>query len=133
MDYKPDFKLREGPGAYSIVGFHDLGRVAFGTTGSLFVSAAFLGETFGYGCVYLIVEGDNLQKMLSGHKLFREWDGHNFMILSLLIFLPTLWLRNLSLLSYFSLLGATSAGFLWISVIVSGFDGGFAFHDLGLG
>jgi amino acid permease len=83
--------------------------------------------------VYLIVEGDNLQKMLSGHKLFREWDGHNFMILSLLIFLPTLWLRNLSLLSYFSLVGATSAGFLWISVIVSGFDGGFAFHDLGLG
>jgi len=123
MEYQPSFKLREGPGAYTIIRFHDLGRVAFGTAGSLFVSAAFLGETFGYGCIYLIVEGDNLHKLLSGQEYFKHFTQHDFMLISLFIFLPTLLLRNLSILSYFSALGALSAALLWAGVMISGVDG----------
>jgi hypothetical protein len=30
MDYTPKYKLREGPGAYTMYGFHDMGYAAFG-------------------------------------------------------------------------------------------------------
>jgi vesicular inhibitory amino acid transporter len=47
MNYVPKHKLREGPGAYTMYGFHDMGMVAFGTFGKVFISCIFIIETFG--------------------------------------------------------------------------------------
>ena len=48
MNYVPTKKLREGPGGYTMYGFHDMGMVAFGTVGKVFISCIFIIETFGY-------------------------------------------------------------------------------------
>lgn len=47
MNYVPKRKLREGSGAYTMYGFHDMGYVAFGNAGKVFISVVFIIETFG--------------------------------------------------------------------------------------
>lgn len=92
-------------------------------SGAFCVSLLFLGETFGYGCVHLIIEADNLHKLLGNKPIFLSWTQHDFMVLSFLIFLPLWWLRNLSILAYFSALGAFAGTMLFVGVAVSGFEG----------
>eukprot|EP00281_Chroomonas_sp_CCMP1168_P019149 CAMPEP_0206222232 /NCGR_PEP_ID=MMETSP0047_2-20121206/5849_1 /ASSEMBLY_ACC=CAM_ASM_000192 /TAXON_ID=195065 /ORGANISM="Chroomonas mesostigmatica_cf, Strain CCMP1168" /LENGTH=378 /DNA_ID=CAMNT_0053645041 /DNA_START=137 /DNA_END=1273 /DNA_ORIENTATION=- len=121
-DYRPAVKLRDGPASHTIVGFHDLAVVAFGRMGLLFISVLFLGETFGYACVKIIVESGNLHHLLANSATFQGWEMHHFMALSVAIFLPTLYLRNLSLLSYFSAISALSAVMLVVGVFESGLD-----------
>lgn len=38
QEYVPAKKLRDGPGAYTIYGFHDMGELVFGEYGKLFIS-----------------------------------------------------------------------------------------------
>eukprot|EP00277_Geminigera_cryophila_P034478 CAMPEP_0173119136 /NCGR_PEP_ID=MMETSP1102-20130122/51561_1 /TAXON_ID=49646 /ORGANISM="Geminigera sp., Strain Caron Lab Isolate" /LENGTH=137 /DNA_ID=CAMNT_0014024595 /DNA_START=24 /DNA_END=434 /DNA_ORIENTATION=+ len=108
QEYIPAKKLRDGPGAYTIYGFHDMGFLVFGTWGKLCISVLFILETFGYCCVYLIIEGENLSHQLGYYPMFKSWGKAEFMSLSALIFLPSCLLRNLSWLSYFSALGVFS-------------------------
>ena len=42
QEYVPAKKLREGPGAYTIYGFHDMGGLVFGEAGRLFISVVFI-------------------------------------------------------------------------------------------
>jgi len=120
QEYVPPKKLREGPGAYTIYGFHDMGELVFGEYGKLFISVIFILETFGYCCVYLIIEGENLQHQLSYHPAFQGWGKAEFMSMSALVFLPTCLLRNLSWLSYFSALGVFSSLCLLLGVLSTG-------------
>lgn len=122
MDYTPTVKLREGPGAYTMYGFHDMGYVVFGNAGRLFISLIFILETFGYSCVYLIIEGENLQHLIGGYPFFAGWHREHFMLLSCAIFLPTVWVRNLSVLSYLSALGVFSSLVLVLGVLTTGAD-----------
>lgn len=80
----------------------------------------FIAETFGYCCVYLIIEGENLSHQLNQYPLFKTWGKPEFMCLSAVIFLPTCLLRNLSWLSYFSALGVLSSMVLLFGVISVG-------------
>jgi len=66
QDYVPSEKLRDGPRAYTIDGFHDMGQLVFGVYGKLLISVLFICETFGFCCVFLIIEGENLSHQL-GH------------------------------------------------------------------
>ena len=116
QEYVPAKKLREGPGAYTIYGFHDMGGLVFGEAGRLFISVVFIAETFGYCCVYLIIEGENLQHQLGDLTQFISWGKPEFMCLAALIFLPTCMLRNLSWLSYASALGVFSSVCLLVCV-----------------
>lgn len=64
MEYQSGVKLRDGPGAYTIYGFADMGMVAFGNWGKHFMTVLFIVETFGYACVYIIIGGENLKSQL---------------------------------------------------------------------
>uniref|UniRef100_A0A7S4PPD0 Amino acid transporter transmembrane domain-containing protein n=1 Tax=Guillardia theta TaxID=55529 RepID=A0A7S4PPD0_GUITH len=120
QEYTPKSKLREGPGAYTIYGFHDMGYVVFGNWGKLFISILFIAETFGYCCVYLIIEGENLHHQFANVAVFQDWARQDFMVLSAVLFLPTVLLRNLSWLSYFSALGVFSSIMLLVGVAITG-------------
>ncbi|KAJ1474294.1 hypothetical protein T484DRAFT_1911657 [Baffinella frigidus] len=80
MDYVPKKRLREGPGAYTINGFTDMGMVAFGPVGKVFISCIFVVETFGYACVYFIIEGENLKHQLHAYPFFATWRRTDFMV-----------------------------------------------------
>ena len=79
QEYVPAKKLRDGPGAYTIYGFHDMGGLVFGETGRILISIIFIAETFGYCCVYLIIEGENLQHQLNAVPFFKSWGKPEFM------------------------------------------------------
>jgi hypothetical protein len=120
LDYVPSKKLRDGPDAYTIYGFHDMSELVFGKYGRPFISVIFVLETFGYCCVYLIVVGTNLQYQLRYHPWFQGWGKVEFMSMSALIFLPSCLLRNLSWLSYFSALGVFCSMSLLLGIVVTG-------------
>jgi hypothetical protein len=40
QEYVPPKKLRDGPGAYTIYGFHDMGELVFGEYGKLLISVS---------------------------------------------------------------------------------------------
>ncbi|KAF3579218.1 hypothetical protein DY000_02028985 [Brassica cretica] len=78
--------------------YPDIGQAAFGTTGRIFVSAC---------CVeYIILESDNLSSLFPNAAFgiggFELDARHLFAILTTLAVLPTVWLRDLSVLSYIS-------------------------------
>jgi len=120
LEHVPSKKLRDGAGAYTIYGFHDMGELVFGEYGKIFISVIFVLETFGYCCVYLIIEGENLEHQLRYHAWFEGWGKAEFMSMSALIFLPSCLLRNLSWLSYFSALGVFSSMCLLMGVLATG-------------
>lgn len=98
-----------------------MAKVAYGPSATVLVSALFIGETFGYACLYLIIEAQNLMQILSKYSTFQKWELQHFMCLSALIFLPTMLLRNLSILSYFSAAGMMASLSLLVGVTIDGF------------
>eukprot|EP00281_Chroomonas_sp_CCMP1168_P028851 CAMPEP_0206244964 /NCGR_PEP_ID=MMETSP0047_2-20121206/18445_1 /ASSEMBLY_ACC=CAM_ASM_000192 /TAXON_ID=195065 /ORGANISM="Chroomonas mesostigmatica_cf, Strain CCMP1168" /LENGTH=561 /DNA_ID=CAMNT_0053670233 /DNA_START=129 /DNA_END=1814 /DNA_ORIENTATION=+ len=123
MEYEPSVKLRNGPGAYTIYGFADMGMVAFGEPGRTFMWIVFVLETFGYACIYIIIESENLKSQLKMLDAFATWGPYEWMLLASLVFLPTMWLPNLSILSYFSAFGVIASVFLLIGVVIDGLTG----------
>jgi len=120
QDYVPSEKLRDGPRAYTIDGFHDMGQLVFGVYGKLLISVLFICETFGFCCVFLIIEGENLSHQLGHMAYFESWQKTDFMTLSAVIFLPSCLLRNLSWLAYFSAVGVMSSFCLLFGVLATG-------------
>ncbi|WMV19614.1 hypothetical protein MTR67_012999, partial [Solanum verrucosum] len=85
--------------------YPDIGQAAFGTTGRIFVSAS---------CVdIIIVEGDNLSAIFPNAHLslggFELDARHLFVVLTTLAVLPTVWMRDLSVLSYISVGGVIAS------------------------
>ncbi|BBN05996.1 solute carrier family 32 (vesicular inhibitory amino acid transporter) [Marchantia polymorpha subsp. ruderalis] len=90
----------------SIVSYPDIGQAAFGRKGRLLVSIMLYFELYCVTVEYLIMEGDNLANIfpftdvnignsrISAHQLYIIFSG--------LIFMPTVWLRDLGVLSYIS-------------------------------
>ncbi|WJX80682.1 hypothetical protein P8452_63648 [Trifolium repens] len=109
--------------------YPDIGELAFGKTGRLIVSISMYTELYLVSIGFLILEGDNLSNLFPieefqvvglsiGAKQF-------FVILVALIILPTIWLDNLSLLSYVSASGVFASIIIILSISWTGaFDGG---------
>ncbi|XP_024013507.1 amino acid transporter AVT1B isoform X2 [Eutrema salsugineum] len=78
--------------------YPDIGHAAFGTTGRILVSAM--------SVEYIILESDNLSSLFPNAALsiggFHLDAPHLFALLTTLAVLPTVWLRDLSILSYIS-------------------------------
>ncbi|KAG6548968.1 hypothetical protein Mapa_009409 [Marchantia paleacea] len=90
----------------SVVSYPDIGQAAFGRKGRLLVSIMLYFELYCVTVEFLIMEGDNLANLfpfadvtignssISAHQLYIIFSG--------LFFMPTVWLRDLSVLSYIS-------------------------------
>ncbi|KAL3694631.1 hypothetical protein R1sor_008282 [Riccia sorocarpa] len=110
----------------SIVTYPDIGQAAFGRTGRFLVSVMLYSELYCLTVEYLIMEGDNLANLFP----FSDFevagsivtDRQFYVAFSALCFMPTVWLRDLSLLSYISAGGVIAS---WAIVSVVGYVGAF--------
>ncbi|WIA39259.1 hypothetical protein OEZ86_005381 [Tetradesmus obliquus] len=110
--------------------YPDIGQAAFGRWGRLLVSVLLYMELFCCCVDFLILEGDNLSAVfpqaavsLGGFSLTAK---QSLILAAAIIVLPTVWLRDLSLLSFLSVGGIFASLALlalvgWEGVAVAGF------------
>ncbi|XP_076923967.1 amino acid transporter AVT1C-like [Bidens hawaiensis] len=106
--------------------YPDIGQAAFGTRGRLIISIILYVELYACCIEYVILESDNLSSLfpnahinfggsiLSAHYLFA--------ILITIVVLPTVWLRDMSVLSYISVGGVIASLLVaiclfWVSLV----------------
>ncbi|CAL0321293.1 unnamed protein product [Lupinus luteus] len=86
--------------------YPDIGQAAFGTTGRIVISIVLYVELYACCIEYIILESDNLSSLFPNASLNLggiELNSHIlFALIATLAVLPTVWLRDLSILSYIS-------------------------------
>ncbi|XP_059670339.1 amino acid transporter AVT1J-like isoform X1 [Cornus florida] len=108
--------------------YPDIGDQAFGSTGRLLVSIFMNTELYLVATGFLILEGDNLDNLLPhvGIKIggLKISGKQSFMVIVGLITMPTVWLDNMSILSYVSATGVLASLVILGSILwVGAFDG----------
>ncbi|KAK8685433.1 hypothetical protein V6N13_041434 [Hibiscus sabdariffa] len=124
--------LESSPGLQT---YPDIGQAAFGVPGRLIIAVTLYAELYA-GCVeYVIIMSDNLSTIfpntsvqiggiyLNAHQIFG--------IIGILIVLPTVWLRDLSLLSYLSVGGIGASIFVVLCLLWVGAVDQIGFHQTG--
>ena len=115
--------------------FPDIGKRAFGNKGSLMVNIAMNCELYLVITGYLILEGDNLNKLVPHVQVdiggVRIGGAQVFVLLTAVVILPTVWLEDLSLLSYVSASGALASVVFLCALMWNGAIDGTGFHGKG--
>ncbi|KAL1370150.1 amino acid transporter AVT1I [Arachis duranensis] len=115
--------------------FPDIGQRAFGDKGRLMVSIAMNSELYLVVTGYLILEGDNLNKLIPNVEVniggLVIGGTTIFAILATIVILPTVLLEDLSLLSYVSASGALASTVFLLSLLWNGTIDGTGFHGKG--
>ncbi|KAJ4908908.1 Transmembrane amino acid transporter family protein [Raphanus sativus] len=124
--------LENSPGVHT---YPDIGQVAFGTTGRILLSIFLDADLYATCVEYIIMMSDNLSGMFPNTSLYISGISLNsnqvFAITTTLIVLPTVWLRDLSLLSYISAGGVFSSILLALCLFWVGSVGGVGFQIQG--
>ncbi|KAL6976625.1 hypothetical protein U1Q18_025412 [Sarracenia purpurea var. burkii] len=86
--------------------YPDIGKLAFGAKGRALVSTFMYLELYLIAVEFLILEGDNLNKLFpnASFLIFGKKVGGKqcFVVLAALVIMPTTWLKNMGLLAYVS-------------------------------
>ncbi|XP_022983750.1 amino acid transporter AVT1A-like isoform X2 [Cucurbita maxima] len=119
----------EKRGQINIVTFPDLGQAAFGTFGRLFVSCC---------CIeFIILEEDNLSSLFPNAWLnlggLHLDSNHLFGIVTALLVLPTVCLRDLRWISYLSAGGVVATTVIVLTIAYLGTLGGIGFREVEAG
>ncbi|KAL5139417.1 Amino acid transporter AVT1C [Glycine soja] len=110
--------------------YPDIGQAAFGTTGRIAISIVLYVELYACCIEYIILEGDNLSSLFpSAHLNLGGIELNSrtlFAVITTLAVLPTVWLRDLSILSYISAGGVVASilvvlCLLWVGIEDVGF------------
>ena len=118
----------------SITTYPDVGRFAFGAAGQRTIAFFMYVELYLVAVSFLVLEGDNLDKLFPGASVELFGGNHRlhgkqlFIVLAGAVILPTTWLKNLGMLAYVSVLGlvgsaALTASLVWAGVSESAFLG----------
>lgn len=115
--------------------YPDIGQAAFGPAGRIVISIILYVELYACCIEYIILEGDNLSSLfpnahfsLAGVHLNSH---HLFALLATLVVLPTVWLRDLSVLSYISAGGVLASATAFLCLIWAGLIDDVGFHNEG--
>ncbi|XP_059428033.1 amino acid transporter AVT1D-like [Corylus avellana] len=115
--------LESSPGLQT---YPDIGQAAFGLAGRLGIAIILYVDLYASCVEYIIMMSDNLASLFPNTHLsfagIRLGSHQTFSILATLFVLPTVWLRNLSLLSYLSGGGVVASilvalCLLWVGVV----------------
>ncbi|EPS65238.1 amino acid transporter, partial [Genlisea aurea] len=115
--------------------YPDIGSAAFGTKGRICIAAILYVELYSSCVEYLIMMTDALSAYIpTAHVDVAGIHLNSYQICavtSTLIILPTVWLRNLSLLSYISVGGVVTLALIVICLIWVGVVSEIGFHPSG--
>ncbi|XP_033516409.1 amino acid transporter AVT1I-like [Nicotiana tomentosiformis] len=116
--------------------YADIGQFAFGKKGRIIISTFMYLELYLVAIEFLILEGDNLQKLFPNANIhigdLKIGGKETFVMLAALIILPTTWLRSLGLLAYVSLGGVLAFILLVCVVFWIGAVDGVGFQEKGI-
>ncbi|XP_058755577.1 amino acid transporter AVT1I-like [Vicia villosa] len=115
--------------------FPDIGEHAFGSKGRLFVSIIMNSELYLAVTGFLILEGDNLNKLIPNVEIqigeLTIGGTTLFTMVTCLVILPTVLFEDMSLLSYVSAGGALASSIFIVSLLWNGAIDGTGFHGKG--
>ncbi|KAH6760398.1 Transmembrane amino acid transporter family protein [Perilla frutescens var. frutescens] len=115
--------------------YPDIGQAAFGTTGRIWISIILYVELYACCVEYIILESDNLSSLFpNAHLNFGAFDlnAHQvFALATTLAVLPTVWLRDLSILSYISAGGVIASTLVVVCLFWVGTVDGVNLHAKG--
>lgn len=119
----------------SIKSYLDITERAFGVKGKMIGMIVLNSELFLLAMGLLMLEGDNLHKLFTEFIKFGEFltnDGrHSCLLITALIISSSMFLTDLSLLSYVSVTGVFSCLAIFFSVFCVGLFDGVGFHEKG--
>ncbi|KAL6606923.1 hypothetical protein ACP70R_042576 [Stipagrostis hirtigluma subsp. patula] len=116
--------------------YPDIGELAFGRKGKIIVAIFLYLELYLVAIDFLILEGDNLEKLFPNANLhvagLKIGTKRGFVLIFSLLVLPTTWLRSLNMLAYVALGGVMASVILIACVLWVGAFDGVGFHEKGV-